>query len=58
MLHVVLYGCQARFLTLRKFGNRVLRKLLGLSGIRQKERGENYIMSSLMICTAHQMLLG
>jgi len=55
MFRVVLCGCQVRFLTLRAFEHKVLRKVHGISGIKQKESGDNYIMSNLMICTAHQI---
>ena len=33
-------------------------KYLGVRGTRLKGNGENYIMRSLMICTAHQILFG
>ena len=60
-LSVVLYGCETWSLTLREerrlrvFENRVLR------GPKRDEvtgSGENYIMWSLMIGTAHQILFG
>jgi hypothetical protein len=44
------------FSHLREFEYRVLGKLLGLSGVRQRERGENY--NGLMTCTPHQILFG
>jgi len=40
---------------LRMFENRVLRRILGLRGMRKHGSGENYIMRSLMICT-HQIM--
>jgi len=64
ILPVVLYGCETWPLTLseecglRVFDNRVLRRYLGLRGTKQQESGENYIMRSLMICTAHPILFG
>jgi len=63
ILPVVLYGCETWSPTLREerrlrvLGNRVLRRIFGT-----KKRGnkivENYIMRSLMTCTAHQILFG
>jgi len=56
---VVLYGCETWSPTLRKerrlkvFENRMSRRIFGLK--RDKIAGEwkNYIMRSLVICTAH-----
>ena len=39
--------------TIRVFENRVLRKILGFKRDEAKRSGENYITSSLMICTPH-----
>jgi hypothetical protein len=41
---------------LRVFANRVLRRIFGRRREEVKGNGENYIMRSLMICIAHQML--
>ena len=62
ILHVVLYGCETWSLTLR--GNicwGCLRigccgEYLGLRRKGQQGFGGNYIMRSLMICTAHQVV--
>ena len=52
---------------LRVFENRVLRRIFGpkrdgVTGewrkLHNEESGENYIMRSLMICTAHPILCG
>jgi hypothetical protein len=43
---------------LRVFENRGLRKICGPIRDEEQESGENYIMRSLMICTAHQILFG
>jgi hypothetical protein len=40
---------------LRFFENRVLRKIFGRKMDEITGGGENYIMRSLMICTAHQI---
>jgi hypothetical protein len=62
LLHV-LYGCETWSLTLREeyglrvFEIRVLRRIFGLKR-GEVTCGENYIMRSLMICTAHQILCG
>jgi len=59
MLLVVLYGCETWSLTLteerrlRIFGNRVLRRIFGPERDEETGSRENYIMRSLMICTAH-----
>jgi len=61
---LVLYGCETRSLILREerrlrmSDNRVLRRVFG--PMRDEGTGveENYIMRSLMICTAHPRLLG
>jgi len=64
ILPVVLYGCETWSLTLREerrlriFENRVLRRIFGLKRDEVRGSGGNYIMRSLMICTAHQILLG
>jgi len=64
ILPVVLYGCETWSLILRKectlrvYENRVLRRIFRSK--RDEVTGEwnNYIMRSLMICTAHQILFG
>jgi hypothetical protein len=62
ILPVVLYGCEAWFLTLREehrlrvFENRVLRRIFGPE--RDEEAGENCIMRSCMVCTVRPVLLG
>jgi hypothetical protein len=44
---------------MRVFENRVLRGIFGLKRDTVKlESGENFIMRSLMICTAHPILCG
>jgi len=43
---------------LRVFENRVLRRISGSERDEVTGSGENYIMRSLMICTAHQILFG
>jgi len=64
ILPVVLYGCETWSLTLREerrlrmFASRVLRRIFGPKRDEVKESGENYIMRSLMICTAHPILFG
>ena len=61
MLPVVLYGCETLSLTLREecrlrvFENRVLKRIFGPKRDEVTGNGENYIMRSLMICTAHQI---
>jgi len=62
ILPLVLYGCKTWSLTLREecrlrvLENRVLIRIFG--SMRDKVMGsrENYIMRSLMICTAHHRL--
>jgi hypothetical protein len=62
ILCVVLYGYGTWSLTVREerilkvFGNRVLRRILGPKRDEVIGSGENYIMRSLMICTAHRIL--
>jgi hypothetical protein len=62
ILSVVLYGCETWSLTLREehilrvFENRVLRRIFGPKSDEVTGSGENYIMRSLMICTAHHIL--
>jgi hypothetical protein len=53
------YGCETWSLTVREkrrirvFGKMVMRGIFG-----QKESGENYVMRSSTICTAHPVLFG
>jgi hypothetical protein len=42
---------------LRVLENMVLRRYLGLRGMRKQWNGENYIMRSFMICTHHQNII-
>ena len=42
---------------LRVFQNRVLRSIFGTETVEVIRSGENYVMKSFMICTAHQMLI-
>jgi hypothetical protein len=64
ILPVVLYGCVTWLLILRDerrlrvFENRVYRRICWLKREEVIENGEKYIMWSLMICTAHKILLG
>jgi hypothetical protein len=64
VLPVVLYGCETWSLTLREerrlrvFQNRALRRIFGSKRDEVTGGGENYIMRSLMICTAHPILFG
>jgi len=64
ILPVVLYGCETWSLTLREerrlrvFENRVLRGIFGPKRDEVTGSGENYIMRSLMICTANPILFG
>jgi hypothetical protein len=64
ILPVVLYGCGSWLLTLREerglrvFENRVLRRIFGPNRDEVGGVEKNYIMVSLMICTAHQILFG
>ena len=61
---VVLYGCETWSLTLREerrlrvFENRVLRRVFGPKRDEVTGNGENYIMRSLVICTAYRILCG
>jgi hypothetical protein len=43
---------------LRVFENRVLRKVFGPKTDEVTGNGDNYVMRSLMICTAHPVLFG
>jgi hypothetical protein len=43
---------------LRVFENRVMRRIFGLKRDEVTGNGEDYIMSSLMVCIAHQILFG
>jgi hypothetical protein len=43
---------------IRVFENRVLRGIFGFERDEVKRSGENYIMRSLMICTADTILFG
>jgi hypothetical protein len=45
-------------LRLRVFENSVLRRIFGPKRDRWQKSGEHYIMKTLMICTAHQILFG
>jgi hypothetical protein len=65
VLPVVLYGYETWSLALREdrrltvFKNRVLRRIFGPKrGRVTGEWRENYIMRSLIICTAHPVLFG
>jgi hypothetical protein len=64
ILPIVLYGCLTWSLILREerrlrvFQNSVYRRICGLKRDEVKGNGEKYIMRSLMICTAHKILLG
>jgi len=67
-LPVVLYGFETWTLTLREerrlrmSENRVLRRIFGPKGDEVTREGggvgENYVMRSITICTAHQILFG
>jgi hypothetical protein len=63
-LPVVLYGCKTWSPTLREelrlrvFENRMYKRILGPKRDEVKEIRENYIIRSLMICTAHPILCG
>ena len=63
-LSFFLYGYETWSLTLREehrlraFENRVLSRIFGPKGDEVRGSGENYIMRSLMICTAYQILFG
>jgi len=64
VLPVVLYGCETWSLTLREerrlrlFESRVLRRVFGPKRDEAIGNGENYIMSSLVICTPYPILCG
>jgi len=64
ILPVVLCGRETWSLILREecrltvFENRVLGRIFGPKRDKIKGSGENYIMSSLMICTPHPILFG
>ena len=64
ILPVVLYGCETWSLTLREerrlrvFESRVLRRVFGPKRDEAIGNGENYIMSSLVICTPYPILCG
>ena len=64
ILPVVSYGCETWSHTLREvrrlrvFGHRVLRRIFGPKRDELRGNGENYIMSSLMICIPHPILFG
>ena len=60
----VLYECETWSLTLREerrltvSENRVLRRICGLKRDEAAGNGENYIMSTVMICTPHPISFG
>jgi hypothetical protein len=62
MLPVVLYECETWSVTSREecrlgvFENRALRRIFGPKRDEVTGSGKNYILNSLMICTAHQIL--
>jgi len=64
ILPFVLYGCETWSLPLREehrlrvFENRVLRIIFGPKRDEVTREWRDYIMRSLMICTAHPILLG
>jgi len=64
ILPFLLYGCETCSLALREerrfrvFENSVLRRIFGPKRDEVVGDGGNYIMRSLMICTAHQILFG
>ena len=64
ILPVVLCGCETWSLTLREklrlkvFENRVLRRTFQPKRNEVRGNGENYIMRSLMIYSAHPVLFG
>ena len=64
ILPVVLYGCEIWSLTLREerrlrvFENRVLRRVFGPKRNEVTGNVENYIMGSLVICTAYPLFCG
>jgi hypothetical protein len=59
-----MYGCGTWYLALREehmlrvFENRVLRGIFGSVRDEVTVERSNHIMRSLMICNAHQLLLG
>jgi hypothetical protein len=61
ILPVVLFACENLSLTfkgkrtIRVFENRLLREIFGSKKDGVKGSAENYVMSSLMICTAKQI---
>ena len=64
ILPLVLYECETWSLTFRKerrlrvLENRVLRRIFGHRRNEVTGGGENYIMKSSMICTAHPIFFG
>jgi hypothetical protein len=59
ILSVVLYGYETWSRALRKEHRlRVLRRIFGPKRDEVTGNGENYIMKSLMLCTAHSILFG
>ena len=64
ILPVVLYGCETWLLTLREerrlmvFESRVFRRIFGPKWDKVIWGGEKYVMKSLMMCTAQQILFG
>jgi len=64
ILPVVLYGCETWslilrvVLRLRVFEKRLLRRIFGTKRDKVTGSGEKYILRSLMICPAHQILCG
>jgi len=64
ILPIVLYGCETWSLILREerrlrvFENSMLRRIFGPKRDEVIGSGENYIMRSLMICTAHPIFFG
>jgi hypothetical protein len=44
--------------TISEFENRVLKRIFGFKRDGFKRSGENYIMRSLIMCTAHTKLFG
>jgi hypothetical protein len=59
-----IYRTIIKFLTLKEesrmgvFKNRGMRKIFGPKRDEAKESGENYIMRSILICTAHAIISG
>jgi hypothetical protein len=64
ILPVVVYGFETWSLTLREerrlrvFENRMLRRIFGSKRDEVTGNGENYIMTSLVICTPYPILCG